>query len=74
MDIQHEHGHVAWTWTYSIDNGHVNAAWTWTCSINIDMDILHGHERAAWRRTYMDMHNGHDMRHTVYKIMKRNKL
>jgi hypothetical protein len=38
IDMQHEHGHAAWTWTCSMDmdtqHGFGHVAWTWTVDIH----------------------------------------
>ncbi len=46
MDMDVQHGHIAWTKTGSMDNGHVS--WTCTCNINMDMQHEHRHRHTAW--------------------------
>jgi hypothetical protein len=57
MDIQHGHGHAAWTPICSMDmdmqHGHGHTSWThghaeWTCSIDMDTQHGQGHGHAAW--------------------------
>jgi hypothetical protein len=65
MDMQHEHGYVAWTFTCTMDigmkNGDWHSAWTWTCTMDMGMQHAHGHTEWTWTwicSMDMDMHYG----------------
>ncbi len=58
MDMHHEHGHVPWTWTRTIDMDihHGNGHAPWTCLYGIDMDINH-YWTGALGRKYAKVRN-----------------
>ncbi len=57
MDMQHGHGHTAWTL--------IHAAPTWTCSIDLTIQHWHGHEAWTWTFT-KDMYRGHGHSASTY--------